>query len=154
MRDARPRNTVTLWPVLAAVLACACTVGPNYSRPPATVPDDFRGLPPDDLHRAGNAESASLGDQKWWEVFEDETLQGLIGTALEQNYDVRIAASRILQARARLGITRADQLPAVSAGAATANQRIPRSLAAPAVDTNFNQVSVSAEWELDFWGKF
>src|SRR6185295_2755171 len=151
MRDARPRNTVTLLPVLAAALACACTVGPNYNRPPATVPEDFRGLPPD---RVGNADSTSLGDQKWWEVFEDETLQGLIDTALEQNYDVRIAAARILQARARLGITRADQLPTVSAGATTANQRIPRSLAAPAVDTNFNQVFVSAEWELDFWGKF
>ena len=151
MRNARPRNTVVLLPVLAAVLACACTVGPNYNRPPATVPEDFRGLPPD---RVGNAESASLGDQKWWEVFEDETLQGLIGTALEQNYDVRIAAARIVQARAQLGITRADQLPTVSASAATANQRIPRSLSSPAVDTNFNQLSVSAEWELDFWGKF
>jgi multidrug efflux system outer membrane protein len=150
MRDARPRSTVTLL-MLAAGLACGCTVGPNYKRPPVTAPDEYRGLPAD---QAGQTEPVSFGDQKWWEVFQDDTLQGLIGTALEQNYDVRIAAARILQARAQLGITRADQLPTVSAGATTANQRIPRSRASPAVDTNFNQVSISADWELDFWGKF
>src|SRR5262247_2062836 len=105
MRDARPRNTVTLL-VLAAGLACGCTVGPNYKQPPVTVPEGYRGLPPD---QAGRAESASFGDQKWWDVFEDDTLQGLIRAALEQNYDVRIAAVRIVQARAQLGITRADQ---------------------------------------------
>src|SRR5262249_12881968 len=137
--------------VLAGGLAAGCTVGPDYKRPPVTVPDGYRGLPPD---QTGQTESVSMGDQKWWEVFEDETLQGLIGTALEQNYDVRIAAVRILQARAQLGITRADQLPTVSAGATTANERIARSRSLPAVDTNFNQLSVSAQWELDFWGKF
>src|SRR5262245_60471619 len=149
MRNAASRTTVSLFVLVA--LAGGCTVGPNYKRPPVTMPDEYRGLP---AEQAGHTNPASLGDQKWWEVFEDETLQGLIGTALEGNFDVRIAAVRILQARAQLGITRADQLPTVSAGATTANQRIPRSVAAPAVDTNFNQVSVSAAWELDFWGKF
>jgi len=46
--------------------------------------------------------------KKWWEVFQDRQLQDLIHTALQQNYDVRIAATRILQAQAQVGITRAD----------------------------------------------
>jgi multidrug efflux system outer membrane protein len=150
MRDVRPRTAATLL-VLAAGLACGCTVGPNYKRPPVSMPEEYRGLPAD---QAGRAESASLGDQQWWEVFEDEALQSLIRTAVEQNYDVRIAAARILQARAQLGIARANQLPTASAAAATANERIPKSLSLPSVYTSFYQVNASAEWELDFWGKF
>jgi outer membrane protein TolC len=57
----------------------------------------------------------SPGDEKWWGVFQDPVLQQLIRTALEQNYDLRIAASRVLQAQAQLGITRANQFPTVSA---------------------------------------
>jgi len=150
MRDVRWRNTIVLL-TIAAGLGGGCTVGPEYKRPPVTMPDEYRGLPAD---QAGRAEPASFGDQKWWEVFEDDTLQGLIRTALEQNYDVRIAATRILQARAQLGITRADQWPTVSAGALVAHQRIPQSRSAPAFDTNIGDASVSAAWELDFWGKF
>jgi outer membrane protein, multidrug efflux system len=137
--------------VVATGLAYGCTVGPNYKQPPVSMPEAYRGLPES---RAGGAESGSLGDQQWWEVFQDETLQGLIHTALEQNYDVRIAAVRILQARAQLGIARADQLPIASAGAATAYERIPRSPSLPAFETNVDQVTVAATWELDFWGKF
>jgi multidrug efflux system outer membrane protein len=96
----------------------------------------------------------SFGDQKWWEAFQDETLQVLIRTALQQNYDVRIAAARILEARAQLGVARADQLPSVLANAAAVNERIPQSLAGPTVNTSATQLSLSLAWELDFWGKF
>jgi multidrug efflux system outer membrane protein len=150
MRDLQRRNTLRLF-LLAAGLACACTAGPNYKRPLVATPDQYRGLPAD---QAGQADSGSFGDQKWWDAFQDETLQALIRTALEQNYDVRIAAVRILEARAQLGITRADQLPTVSAGAAIANERIPRSVSSPAFDTSVSQLTVAAAWELDFWGKF
>src|SRR5262245_48072852 len=149
MRDALPRTIVTLL-ALTAGLGGACTVGPNYQRPPVTVPDAYRGLPADQAR----AESASLGDQQWWEVFQDDTLQALITDALEQNYDVRIAAARILEARAQLGITRANQLPTVSAGAVTARERFPQAQSVPAFRPIVEHVSVSAEWEIDFWGKF
>jgi multidrug efflux system outer membrane protein len=96
----------------------------------------------------------SFGDQKWWEVFQDPQLQNLIRTALQQNYDVRIAAARILEARAQLGITRADQLPAVSAGAAAVNERFPRTKPLPEYETNATEVTASLAWELDFWGKY
>src|SRR5882724_2979185 len=96
----------------------------------------------------------SLGDQKWWEVFQDKQLQDLIHTALQQNYDVRIAATRILQAQAQLGITRADQLPTISAGAQAVNERNPRTKFFPQYETSASQVDLSLAWELDFWGRY
>jgi len=96
----------------------------------------------------------SIGDQKWWEVFQDPQLQELIHTALQQNYDVRIAAKRILQAQAQVGITRADQLPTINAGAQTVDQRSPRTKFFPAYETSAHQVDLSLAWELDFWGKY
>jgi multidrug efflux system outer membrane protein len=96
----------------------------------------------------------SLGDQKWWEVFQDKQLQDLIHTALQQNYDVRIAATRILEARAQVGIARADQLPTISGGAQAVNERNPRVKLYPQYETSANQVDLSLAWELDFWGKY
>ncbi len=133
------------------LLLAGCTVGPNYRRPKTDVPAAYRGLPPD---QAGQPESASLGDQKWWEVFQDEQLQQLIRTALQQNYDVRIAATRVLEAQAILGITRADQLPTVNGGASTANQRSPRSKVIPPTESSPTQVNLALIWELDFWGRY
>jgi len=137
--------------VLIASLGSGCAVGPNYKRPSVNVPDTYRGLT---LEEAPKTEAASLGDQKWWEVFQDEQLQDLIRTALQQNYDVRIAATRILQAEAQLGITRADQFPTIAGGAEATNQRSPQSRFLPAFETSANQVNLSLQWELDFWGKF
>jgi multidrug efflux system outer membrane protein len=111
----------------------------------------YRGTTPQD---AAQPAAESLGEQKWWEVFQDKQLQDLIHTALQQNYDVRIAATRILQAQAQLGITRADQLPSVSAGAQAVNERNPRTKFFPPYETSANQVDVSLAWELDFWGKY
>jgi multidrug efflux system outer membrane protein len=96
----------------------------------------------------------SLGDQKWWEVFQDRQLQDLIHTALQQNYDVRIAATRILQAQAQVGITRADGLPTISAGAQSVDQRSPRTKSFPQFESSAHQVDLSLAWELDFWGKY
>jgi len=60
------------------LLLTGCMVGPKYKRPPVTVPDAYRGLAPD----AGPQAAASLGDEKWWMVFQDLQLQGLIREAL------------------------------------------------------------------------
>jgi len=134
--------------LLGALLTAGCTVGPNYKRSKVDVPAVYRGS------AADQANDSSLGDQKWSEVFPDEELQGLIRTALQQNYDVRIAAARILQAQAQLGITRADQLPSVAAGASASDQRSPKSKIVPAFESNANQVSIAFAWELDFWGRY
>jgi len=134
-----------------ALLGAGCTVGPNYKKPAANVPGTYRGLAEEE---AGKTEPGSLGDQKWWEVFQDEQLRSLIRTALQQNYDVRIAGARILQAQAQLGITRADQFPSVSAGAGISDSRSPKGKFFPAFEGSTGQVNASAAWELDFWGKF
>ena len=136
---------------LIMLLASGCAVGPNYKRPSVTVPGTYRGAIPQE---ATQPAAESIGDQKWWEVFQDPQLQDLIHTALQQNYDVRIAATRILQAQAQVGITRADQLPTISGGVEAVNQRSARSKLFPAFETSSNQVDLSLAWELDFWGKY
>ncbi len=133
------------------MLCSGCAVGPNYKKPAVPVPPEYRGAPAEQTGKSG---AESFADQKWWDAFQDEALRDLIQTALKQNYDVRIAAARILEARAQLGITRADQLPTVAASAASVNERIPQSARIPSIETTANQVSVSLAWELDFWGKF
>ena len=135
---------------LMFLLLTGCKVGPNYQRPPATVPDGYRGLAPDTSQQT----AASLGDEKWWAVFQDQQLQALIREALAQNYDVRIAATRVLQAQAVAGITRADQYPTISGGASANNQRFPRTSTTPEFETSPFNVNLSLFWELDFWGKF
>jgi outer membrane protein TolC len=97
----------------AALLASGCTVGPNYKRPTVTAPGSYRGPTTDQAVQTG---LAAFGDQKWWDIFQDEQLRTLIRTALAQNYDLRIAASRVLEAGAQLGIIRADQFPSLGAG--------------------------------------
>jgi multidrug efflux system outer membrane protein len=137
---------------LLALGFTGCTVGPRYKRPPVDVPTAHRGI---EQENAGKTEAASIADQKWWELFQDQQLQQLIHTALEQNYDVRIAAARILEAQAQLGITRANQFPQANAGAASNVVRVPAQPALPvATNGSATQLSVSAAWELDFWGKF
>jgi multidrug efflux system outer membrane protein len=128
-----------------------CTVGPNYKRPNAAVPSAYRGLTPE---AAAKNEAASLADQKWWHVFEDEQLQGLIREAVQGNYDVRIAASRVLEAQAQLGITRADQFPTLSASGAGVNQRSAALGPIPAFGFTYGQLTAAAAWNLDFWGKY
>jgi multidrug efflux system outer membrane protein len=126
-------------------------VGPNYKRPAVNTPTVYRGLTPD---QASGTDPKSLADEKWWEVFQDEQLKELIKTALQQNYDLRRAAARILEAQASLGITRSNQFPTISAQAAAVNQRIAQQKFIPAILTNTSQVGASLNWELDFWGKF
>src|SRR5258708_2522450 len=131
-----------------AFLCFGCKVGPDYAKPKVAVPDAYRG------EEAGKKEAASFGDQKWWEAFQDPVLQDLIKTALQQNYDVRIAATRILEAQAQVGITRADQFPTVGVNAGAVAERIPTQPHIPAIDTSFGRGSFSLAWELDFWGKY
>lgn len=153
------------------LVTTGCAVGPNYKRPKADVPDTYRGAPEPGAQSnpaqqgsqpaGGQAQQVStpavqsLGDQKWWEVFQDPQLQDLVHTALKQNYDVRIAATRILEARAQLGITRADQLPTVSAGVSGVNERVAKQKPINReYETSANSVDASMYWELDFWGKY
>lgn len=99
-----------------------------------------------------------LADAKWYAVFRDDTLNGSARTALERNFDVSIAAERVQQARAEVGITRADQFPFVDAQAqfSAARQSSLAALRFVPVGTNlsatFTQVGAALSWEADFVG--
>ena len=133
-----------------AVLVSGCAVGPNYKRPTVNVPTDYR-----DSMAAQTAAASSLGNENWWQVYEDPVLVQLIRTALQQNYDVRIAATRVLEAQAQLGITRANQFPSAAAGASIySEQNAKVSNLFPAYQVNAGQLNLSVVWNLDFWGKY
>jgi outer membrane protein, multidrug efflux system len=136
--------------LLAGLAAAGCTtVGPNYTRPKLDVTDEFRG------QTAEAANAASIADEPWATVFVDDPLRELIKTALTQNYDLRIAASRVLQARAQYGITRSNQFPTIDAQALGQGQRtsIGTTDGEP-LTGGVAQLGASVNWELDFWGKF
>ncbi len=134
-------------PVL--VLLAGCAVGPNYKRPAVNVPTDYRAaITPAAL-------ASSLGNEKWWDVFQDSVLVQLIHTAVQQNYDVRIAATRVLEAQDQLGITRANQFPSAAVGAGLSSEQNPKvTNLFPPYQVNAGQLSLSVIWNLDFWGKY
>jgi multidrug efflux system outer membrane protein len=159
------RNRLMFPLFVGMIFLGGCAVGPNYKRPSVNVPVTYRAPATDEsaaispaqqptTSKPTTAATASLGDEKWWEVFQDTELQGLIRSALKNNYDVRIAATRVLQAQAQLGITRADQLPTLSAGGAINSQQSPKIGPIPSYELTQGQVTASAAWNLDFWGKY
>ncbi|MBC7945585.1 MAG: efflux transporter outer membrane subunit [Burkholderiales bacterium] len=136
--------------VLAALILIqvGCTFGPKHMRPDAASPAIYRGS------METTATSESLGDAKWWTVFQDEELQKLVRSALTENLDLKIAAARIEQAQAQLGITRADQFPTIGANGGASRQRSPSNPVFPAFEANISQLGLSSVWQLDFWGRY
>ncbi len=132
-------------------LVAGCMVGPDYKRPELAVPNVYRGAeggPP-------VLGAASYGDLDWTGVFPDPDLQALIRTALEQNYDIRIAVSRILQAQSQVTIARSKEFPTVD-GNANAPYLGYKGSDRPATyldNTFLPQGGFDVAWELDFWGK-
>jgi multidrug efflux system outer membrane protein len=88
-------------------------------------------------------------------VYQDPVLEQLIHAALQQNYDVRIAATRVLEAQAQVGITSANQFPSASLGAGLSSEQNAKvSNLFPAYQVNEGQLDLSVIWNLDFWGKY
>jgi multidrug efflux system outer membrane protein len=144
---------------LVALLVAGCKVGPDYKRPAVDVPGSYRQALAPDIAAASKA--PSIADAQWSTIFQDPTLQHLIQEALTNNLDLRIAAQRVLEAQAQVGITRSQQLPSVNGGGSYTALQIPSSLAG----TNSNGTpansffagggpSASAAWNLDFWGLY
>lgn len=142
---------LAIFSCVAGLILAGCAEGPNYKRPAVNVPGTYRGVTQEE---AAKASAASLGEQKWWDVFQDTQLQQLIRTALTQNYDARIAAARVLEAQAQVGITRADQFPNVSGAGNGTNQHNPAVGPFPSYGYTIGRVTLSAAWDLDFWGKY
>jgi multidrug efflux system outer membrane protein len=146
------KNTV----LLLTLFLAGCAMGPNYRRPELQIPEGFRAPSPQPA-----ANSESLADLPWFQVFKDEKLQDLIHASLESNYDLRSAVVNVEAARANLGITRSEQVPNVTAGGNLEFTRLSRdgSLALPAAflaqqnrtwgGSSLNLLS----FEVDIWGR-
>jgi len=134
--------------VVAALLS-GCTIGPDYKRPAVARPETFRGQ--------ATAEAASLADVPWWEAFQDPILKGLIQDALGSNYDVRIAAARVQEARANLGVARSDYFPSLDYGGGASRARmlpgVLGGVGAQAPASDLYSATMSMSWELDIWGR-
>jgi len=136
-----------------ALLLAGCKVGPNYVRPQVTAPPSYRGA---DGAAIMSADPESLGDQDFARVFREPELQQLIRTALENNYDARIAAKRVLEQEAQLRITRSQLFPTVSVGGTGIGADLPSSLGSglPSGATVAGSFNLSAAWNPDFWGLY
>jgi multidrug efflux system outer membrane protein len=124
---------------ISAVLT-GCLVGPNYKRPDVVTPPQFRGGEP-------QPSQASLGNTKWFDLFQDETLRGLINDALRANYDVQIAAQRVLESQGQLTATRSALFPQVDAQVAAARTGLNGPIESTA------GAGGAASWEIDLFGK-
>src|SRR5215470_8881829 len=146
---------ISVFAVTMVLGLSGCLVGPDYRRPPAAIPPQFRAaMTPDAV--------PSIADLKWFEVFKDEHLQELIRVALVQNYDLRDAIARVDQARANLGITRSNQFPQFSLGGDVTSRElstngefsIPQGSSFVNRQRTFGEGFVSLlSFEVDIWGR-
>lgn len=133
---------------VAGALLAGCAVGPSYRRPAVTVPEQLRGQP-------APADAASLADQAWWQVFQDDSLKALIDEALRNGYDLRLAVWRVEEARANAGVAGALYLPQVQVQADWTRSR-QSAVGAPGVASatqNLYDVNAGLSWEIDLWGR-
>ncbi len=149
-------GTVKLAPVagILALLAIltSCRMGPDYRRPAVPVPTAHRG------DTASQPDPASLADLKWAELFSDSRLKQLIDQALAANYNVRIAAERITEARATLRGTRALQFPEVNGNASITEREQAQigSIQLPPGarrEISTGRMTLDVAVPLDFWGR-
>jgi NodT family efflux transporter outer membrane factor (OMF) lipoprotein len=138
---------------LMLIMMCGCMVGPNYQRPQYPAPPTFRGEGPGiPAQPAGS----SFGDLKWFEVFKDPKLQELIEIALGENYDVQIAAQRVLAARERVTIQRSFLFPSLNAVGRLEGIRTSEKGFSPELPQETRVAGLlfgDLTWEIDFFGR-
>ena len=131
---------------LGAALA-GCALGPDYQRPELEVPSAWV---------QGVDEGESLANLPWWDLFEDPQLQALVRIALEQNQDLGIAAARIDEFRALLGITRAAQFPTLdlsaTGGRTRPSENVFGGIAGGGTVDNY-RLSADVFFEVDLFGR-
>jgi multidrug efflux system outer membrane protein len=152
--DPRDRKYIFVGVVAAALLFLAgCTVGPKYAGPAVPAPPAYRGA---DDASGSTADANSLGDENWAQVFHEPELQELIRTALANNFDVRIAAQRVLEQQAQLRIARSQLFPTLSVGGTGLGADLPSSLGSgiPSGTIAAGSFNLSAAWTPDFWGLY
>ncbi len=138
--------------VMATIFMSGCLWGPRFKKPTVTTPATFRGQ--------ATADSFSLADQSWWNIYSDPLLEALIKEALKNNYDLRTAIARTQEARAYVGVASSAYYPQV--GFASGAQRdlgvyksTPNLDLPAAGDSTQNLLlgGLSTAWEIDLWGR-
>ena len=138
---------------LMLLLMCGCMVGPNYQRPGYPVPSTYRGEGPGIPTRPAEA---SFGDLQWFQVFKDPKLQELIEIALKENYDVQIAAQRVLAAREQVTIQKSFLFPTMNANGQMGSIRTSEKGFTPELPQETRVAGLvfgDLSWEIDFFGR-
>jgi multidrug efflux system outer membrane protein len=141
--------------VICVLLISGCILAPKYERDPEVVPQEYRFQSPAGQPRP---ELQTLADLSWWELFQDPVLQELIRSALVANYDLRLAAARVAEARAQVGVSRSAWLPQVGGTALYRRERLTESGHPPAgpgfkATENVAQFNFDLFWEIDLFGR-
>ena len=146
--------------VATGFLCAACTVGPNYRRPPTTMPSVFKETPSPDSTLAAEWHSAQPSDDvvraKWWEVFQDPLLNSLEEQVAISSQTVAQAEAQFRAARAAIRTARADLFPTVTAGASATRSRVSATTGSVpvAVGTIVDyQLPIDFSYEADLWGR-
>ncbi len=147
---ARNALSFALWALglgLGIFVLAGCAVGPNYQRPKVAAPAAFRG--------ATEISTNSFADLPWWRVFHDDTLQQLVRVALTNNYDLRIAVTRVEQARALAAQARSQFFPQLNYALLAGKGRNVSDNAPSPTGTGgaVFGADVNASWEIDLWGR-
>ncbi len=140
---------VSVWLVCVATFLSSCSLGPLYQRPTVAAPEVYRG-------QTEAREASSFADLPWWEVFHDEALKELIDESLRNNYDLRVAAARVEQARALVGVARSELFPQTGyEGDIGRSHSISQlSVVTPSGQTsNAFRGVFNLAWEIDVWGR-
>ena len=152
---------------LASCLLAGCSMEPTYQRPAMPVPNSYPSSPGTPATPPSGAAPIDAAEMDWHAFFRDPVLQRLIDIALINNRDLRIAASKMAEARADYGETRANLFPEIDLQGYAGRQRLPAMTQAPAagllgpIENNrntastFNTYQVQAgmtSYELDFFG--
>ena len=150
MMPATMLHSRSLAAALVVTFLSGCSLMPTYERPDAPVPAGWQ------QSGTGDARLPAAADIGWQQYFADARLRELIGLALQNNRDLRVAALNIEAARAQYGVARADQLPTVGAGASMTRSRTAADASPSGRETLGNIYSAnlaSTGFELDFFGR-
>lgn len=137
-----------------ATIQAGCTLAPKYARPPAPVPAAWPTGPA--YAQVGTTNAPAVPELNWQEFFTDEKLRQVIGTALTNNRDLRIAALNVERARAMYGIRRAELWPTLDAVGSGSEARVPADLSSSGKRQTVERYDVNlgvASWEIDFFGR-
>ena len=126
-----------------------CKVGPDYVKPETSVPDAWTERVESGI--SGGDESI----ENWWLQLDDPVLTNLIRVATENNYDLKVAAARVKEAKAQLGVATGAYYPQIDAlGQYERGRPSENGLpGGPASDTNLHTIGLDASWEIDLFGR-